>query len=168
MSTMPAIMAPRRARLGVLFVFGAAMGWLEGVVVVYIRGLFGMVHGPVTPPPHEVVERFAELPWLLPTEQSREVATILMLAAVAWLAADRAAARLGAFLFIFGVWDIVYYVVLYAMLRWPPSLGTIDVLFLIPPGPWWIQPVWLPVAASTVMIVVGTILFRETKLKLAR
>jgi hypothetical protein len=168
MSVMPAIMATRRARLAALFVFAAAMGWLEGVVVVYIRGLFGMAHGEAIPPPGEVVQRFAGLPWLLPTEQSREVATILMLAAVAWLAADRAAARLGAFLFIFGVWDIVYYVALYALLRWPPSLGANDVLFLIPPGPWWTQPVWFPILASVIMIVVGTILFRETKLRFAR
>ena len=165
---MAPIMATRRARLVALFVFGAAMGWLEGVVVVYIRGLFGMGHGEVIPPPGEVVQRFAALPWLLPTEQSREVATIVMLLAVAWLAADRAKARLGAFLFIFGVWDIVYYVALYAMLRWPPGLGTIDVLFLIPPGPWWTQPVWMPVLASVIMIAVGTVLFRETKLPFAR
>jgi hypothetical protein len=143
------------ARLGVLVLFAAAMGWLEGVVVVYIRGLFGMGHGAPIPPPGEVVERFAQLPWLLPTEQGREVATIVMLATVAWLGASRARARLGAFLVIFGVWDIVYYVALYAMLRWPPSLGTMDVLFLIPPGPWWNQPVWVPVATSAVMIALG-------------
>ena len=82
-----------------------------------------------------------------------------MLAAVAWLSAARARARFGAFLVIFGVWDIVYYLALYAMLRWPPSLTTMDVLFLIPPGPWWNQPVWLPVAISTVMILVGVRLF---------
>jgi hypothetical protein len=136
------------------------MGWLEGVVVVYIRGLFGMGHGAPIPPPADVVQQFARMPWLLPTEQGREVATLVMLATVAWLGASRLRARVGAFLVIFGVWDIVYYIALYAMLRWPPSLATMDVLFLIPPSPWWTQPVWVPVAISTVMIIAGVRLFR--------
>lgn len=152
-----------RARLLALLAFAVAMGWFEGVVVVYIRGLFGMAHGETIPAPADVVERFGQLPWLLPTEQSREAATLVMLAAAAWLGARTARARFGAFLFIFGVWDIVYYIALYAMLRWPPSLATMDVLFLIPPGPWWYQPVWLPVAISCVMIGAGLALFRKSE-----
>lgn len=149
------------SRLAALLLFAVGMGWLEGVVVIYIRGLFGMGHGAPIPPPGDVVEQFARMPWLLPTEQGRELATLVMLAAVGWLAARRWRARFGAFLVIFGVWDIVYYVALYAMLRWPPSLATMDVLFLIPPHPWWNQPVWVPVAISGVMIAVGVALFRE-------
>lgn len=151
------------ARIVVLLLFAAAMGWLEGVVVVYIRGLFDMGHGEPIPPPADVVERFGRMPWLLPTEQSREAATLIMLAAVAWLSARRWRARIGAFLVIFGVWDIVYYLALYTLLRWPPSLTTMDVLFLIPPGPWWTQPVWVPVTISVVMIVVGAALFKESE-----
>ena len=45
------------------------------------------------------------------------------------------------------------------MLRWPPSLATMDLLFLIPPHPWWYQPVWMPVAISCVMIGAGLVLF---------
>jgi hypothetical protein len=153
--------AGRAARLTILLLFAAAMGWLEGVVVVYIRGLLGATHGPGTPSPAQVVARFGELPWLLPTEQGREVATIIMLATVAWLSAGSPRSRFGAFLILFGVWDIVYYVALYAMLRWPPSLVTMDVLFLIPPGPWWNQPVWLPLLISSLMIVAGIALFRD-------
>lgn len=156
----PAPARPRGpgARNAVLVVFGMAMGWLEAVVVVYIRGLFGMGHGEAIPPPGDVVERFGRLPWLLPTEQSREAATLVMLAAVAWLSARTWRARFGAFLLIFGVWDIAYYLALYAMLRWPPSLATLDVLFLIPPSPWWTQPVWVPVAISVGFITVGVTL----------
>ena len=84
--------------------------------------------------------------------------------AVIALASDlRIVADDARFAFLFGVWDIVYYVALYALLRWPPSLATVDVLFLIPPGPWWSQPVWVPVGISAGFIAVGVALFRETE-----
>ncbi len=146
-------------RLAVLVLFATAMGWLEAVVVVYLRALLGVAHGSAAPAPDELTRGIASLPWLIDTEQGREVATIVMLAAVAWLAAPRLLPRLGAFLVAFGVWDIVYYVALYLLLRWPPSLATLDLLFLIPPGPWWIQPVWVPVAISCAMIAAGSWLF---------
>ena len=147
------------ARLAWVALFAVAMGWLEAVVVVYIRAIIGLAHSETIPPAAEVMRRFVEQPWLLPTEQGREAATLVMLAAVAWLAAPRWPARLGAFLVVFGVWDIFYYVALYAMLRWPPSLATMDLLFLLPPHPWWYQPVWVPVAISCVMIAGGAVLF---------
>lgn len=149
------------SRLAALMLFAAAMGWLEGVVVVYIRGLFGMAHGSSVPPPEEVTRQFARLPWLMPTEQTREAATIIMIVAVAWLSARGFRGRLGAFLLVFGIWDIVYYVALYALLRWPPSLATMDVLFLIPPGPWWSQPVWVPLVIATAMAIVGVRLWQQ-------
>jgi len=159
-------LAPRQAPVGTrlwpLVLYAVAMGWLEGVVVVYIRAVLGLAHGAATPSPAEVVAHFHERPWLMPTEQAREIATLVMIGAVAWLAARTWRARFGAFLMVFGVWDIVYYVALYAMLRWPPSLTTMDVLFLVPPSPLWNQPVWVPVAISCVMIAVGVRLIGRT------
>jgi hypothetical protein len=149
------------ARLTALVVFAAAMGWLEAVVVVYIRGLLGFHEAAVPPDPAEMMRRLQSLPWLIPTEQTREAATIVMLAVVAWLAGRSLRSRFGAFLVSFGVWDIMYYVGLYALIRWPTSLATMDLLFLIPPHPWWSQPVWVPVAISCVMIAVGFALQRE-------
>jgi hypothetical protein len=146
-------------RFAVLVLFAVAMGWLEAVVVVYIRGLLGVAHGPRVLEPGEIARRFAELPWLLGTEQGREAATIVMLATVAWLAAPRARSRLGAFLVAFGAWDLAYYLALFALLRWPPSLATMDLLFLLPPGPWWYQPVWVPVVISCAMVLGGAWLF---------
>ncbi|TMQ69914.1 MAG: hypothetical protein E6K80_10195 [Candidatus Eisenbacteria bacterium] len=59
------------------------------------------------------------------------------------------------FLMLFGIWDIVYYVGLVAMVGWPTSLGAMDMLFLIPAHRWWYQPVWVPVSISCVMIAFG-------------
>jgi hypothetical protein len=150
-----------RSRLVALLLFAAAMGWLEGVVVVYIRSLIGLAHGPVVPSPAEVMERFHRVPWLLPTEQAREAATLVMLVAVAWLGGGRARERFGAFLMMFGAWDIVYYIALFTMLGWPPSLAAVDVLFLLPPSPLWYQPVWVPVAIAGAMVLVGARLYRR-------
>lgn len=140
-------------------VYAAAMGYLEAVVVIYIRGLLGMGPGDGMPAEAEVMRRFAGLPWLLGTEQTREVATLVMIASVAWLSAPGWRSRVGAFLVVFGVWDIAYYAGLYAHLRWPPTLATKDLLFLIPPGPWWYQPVWLPLLVSLGFILGGARLF---------
>ncbi len=156
--------APQRARLLALIAFAIAMGWLEGVVVVYIRALIGIERGDAMPHGADVVERLRAVPWLMVTEQTREMATLVMLAAVAWVAGRAWRARLGALLVCFGVWDIIYYVALRAMLGWPPSLATMDVLFLIPPHPIWYQPVWVPVAISAAMITIGTMLFAREDL----
>ena len=47
-----------------------------------------------------------------------------------------------AFLWAFGLWDILYYVWLWVMLGWPSSVLEFDVLFLIPLP--WIGPVLAP------------------------
>lgn len=138
-----------------LAAFAIAMGWLEAVVVVYMRSLVGLEHGEAMPAGDEVMRRLRAIPWLLPTEQGRELATMVMLASVAWLAVEGARRRLGAFLMIFGIWDMVYYVGLRVLVGWPSSLGAMDLLFLIPPHPWWYQPIWLPIMISVMMIAVG-------------
>jgi hypothetical protein len=144
---------PRRALW--LALYAIAMGWLEAVVVVYLRALVGLAHGDAMPRGEEVMTRLRAIPWMMPTEQSREAATLAMLAAVAWLGAERWRGRLGAFLMIFGIWDITYYVALRVLVGWPRSVLEMDLLFLIPPHPWWYQPVWVPVLISCVMIGVG-------------
>lgn len=144
-----------RSRVAGLALFATAMGWLEAVVVVYLRAMLELEHGAPMPEASEVMARIRSLPWLLPIEQGRELATMLMLAMVAWLGADRGGSRFGAYLMIFGVWDIAYYIGLRVMVGWPRSLAAMDLLFLIPPHPWWYQPVWLPVVMSCLMIGTG-------------
>jgi hypothetical protein len=89
------------ARFLILVANAVAMGWLEAVVVVYIRGLVGIARHETIPAQAEVMQRIGSVPWLLATEQGRELATMVMLATVAMLAARRWLARLGAFLIVF-------------------------------------------------------------------
>jgi hypothetical protein len=137
-----------RSRWLVVVLFGTAMGWMESATVVYLRMLVGRVNpyqlNPL--PRHDALGN---------TELVRELATLLMLLAVGWLAGRTWRTRLAYSLIAFGVWDILYYVFLAMIARWPQSLLDWDVLFLIP-LPWW-GPVIAPVTIAALMVVGGTL-----------
>jgi hypothetical protein len=89
-------------------------------------------------------------PAMAAIEIGREAATLIMLLGVAALAgADRWEWFL-AFCLSFGVWDIFYYAWLWIFVRWPPSLFTWDLLFLIPVP--WSGPVLAPVLVSGALV----------------
>jgi hypothetical protein len=132
----------------VLAVFGVAMGVLEAAIVVYMRELWypeGFSFPVADIPPN-----------ILGVELWREAATLVMLGSVGFLAGRRVLDRFLYFLFIFGIWDIVYYLGLKAFIGWPPSLLAWDVLFLIPVT--WVGPVLAPVVCSLTMIIMALIL----------
>lgn len=141
-----------------LTVFAVGMAYVESAVVAYLRFLYypnGFVvggHGDLA----------AVAPAALSIEIWREVATMVVLVTVAVLAAGRSWwERLACFMWAFAVWDIFYYVWLYALLRWPPDLMTLDVLFLIPRA--WVAPVLLPVTISGVMMAAAATILRRTR-----
>ena len=139
-------------RILTLTAFAVAMGYMEAVIVVYIRHLGGMV--PMPPGALDYRQFLTQLPpFVIPTEQTREAATIIMLVALALAVGRSTREKVCVFLLAFGVWDIFYYVGLKALLNWPPRLTTTDVLFLIPQP--WFAPVWLPLAVSAGMIAVA-------------
>jgi hypothetical protein len=122
-----------RRRLA-LVVYAIAMGYLEAAVVVYLRALYypeGFSF-PLEPMDARI----------LAVEVGREAATLVMILAVAWAASKSAWQILTGFALVFGVWDLVYYVGLKALLNWPASITEPDILFLIPSV--WIGPVWAP------------------------
>ena len=140
--------------------FAAAFGFMEAVVVVYLRAMLAQVSGygadleavarisaDFTLHPQNVA---AFPPGILRIEAYREAATILMLAAVALLTVPRRRERWAIFLWCFALWDLVYYAGLWATLRWPASPGTPDILFLIPVP--WVAQVWLPITVSLLTI----------------
>lgn len=140
------------SKLILLAVFGLAMAHLEGVVVVYLRKALGILDSESN---KESVEKFPKR--YLQIEMTREAATIIMLVAIAWLAGGTWLERGVLFLWTFAFWDLFYYVSLYILIKWPPTLKTIDVLFLIPVP--WIAPVWFPIGVSSLTITVIAILY---------
>ena len=139
-------------RLILLALFGIAMAHLEGVVVVYLRKALGM---PDSESNKESVNKFPR--HYLIIEMTREAATIIMLILIAYLVGNSWLERGIFFLWTFAFWDLFYYVSLYILIKWPPTLTTIDVLFLIPVP--WIAPVWFPVGVSSITIIIIAILY---------
>jgi len=135
-------------RWAVVILFAAAMAWVESAVVLDLRTLVNRIQPYQASP----LPRSANLGT---AEAVREAATLVMLAAVGWLAGQTWRSRLGYAMVAFGVWDILYYVWLKVITGWPQTLFDWDVLFLLP-VPWW-GPVLAPVLISSLMIVGGTL-----------
>ena len=139
-------------KLLLLAVFGIAMAHFEGVVVVYLRKALGMLDSDGN---KESVERIPKR--FLFIEMTREAATIVMLVVIAILVGTTWLERGVFFLWTFAFWDLFYYLSLYILIKWPPTLRTIDVLFLIPVP--WIAPVWFPIGVSSLTIIIIALLY---------
>lgn len=133
--------------------FAIAMAFLETAVVVYIRKLYypeGFMF------PMKLIDSDIAL-----TEFLREVATLIMLVGIGYIAGRNKIERFAYFIFTFAIWDIFYYVFLYALLQWPSSLLTWDVLFLIPCT--WVGPVLAPVLNSLCMILLFFVILNSVE-----
>jgi hypothetical protein len=133
-------------KLLLLAIFGIAMAHFEGVVVVYLRKALGLLDSESN---KESIEKFPVR--YLKIEMTREAATIIMLVILALLAGTTWIEKGVFFLWVFAFWDLFYYLSLYILIKWPPKLTTIDVLFLIPKP--WIAPVWFPIGVSSLTIL---------------
>jgi|WetSurMetagenome_2_1015567.scaffolds.fasta_scaffold00747_5 hypothetical protein len=136
-----------RNKLIIIAVFAGAMGILEAIVAYYLRLLYypGGFRFPLVMMPDTVLH----------VEIVREAATIVMLLTVALLTGKGKAGRVVLFLYMFGIWDILYYLGLKVLVGWPGSLLTWDLLFLIPLP--WAAPVLAPVICSIFFIAAGVI-----------
>jgi hypothetical protein len=159
----------RRVAAGLLL-FGISFGYLEAAVVVYLRTVYDPIRIQIRPerPPEDLFPliTFEQLQraapdrlWLLGVEVGREAATILMLAAIAIVVTGEWQMWLPAFAVAFGTWDLFFYVFLKVLLRWPASLFTWDILFLIPVP--WAAPVLAPVIVSLSIIACGLVALRR-------
>jgi hypothetical protein len=134
--------------LTLLTLFALAMGYLEAACVVSLKQLYF---------PEGYHAPFHAIPaTALLLEQWREVATLVMIGGVALLRSSGIREFLARGLWVFGVWDLTYYVFLRFLTGFPARLSDLDIAFLVP-GPW-VLPVWVPVAASTACLLVALLL----------
>jgi hypothetical protein len=133
----------------VVTIFAIAMGYLESAVVVYLREIY-YPQGFAFPLKMMDVN-------IAVTELFREFATLVMLAGIGFIAGRSWLERFGFFIFAFGIWDIFYYLFLFALLGWPESLFTWDILFMLPTT--WVGPVLAPMINALTMIIFGTLIW---------
>ena len=139
-----------------LTLFAAAFALVEAAVVIYLRKLL-QVEG-------SNINLFYIPQEIYFIETAREVATLVLLLSVGFLAGQRPMGRFGSFIIAFGIWDILYYVWLATFHNWPKSLLDWDLLFLVPQP--WMAPILAPVLVSVGLVFCGYwLLMREEKEK---
>lgn len=141
--------------------FGISFGFVESSVVVYLRAAVGLLPGyggslsdvaRLSADIYQQTQILGELPKsLLRVEMFREIASVVMLLSVAFISVKASRERIAIFLWTFAIWDIFYYVGLWATVRWPASLVTSDILFLIPVP--WVSQIWFPITVSALSII---------------
>jgi hypothetical protein len=126
-------------------IFAAAFAFVEAAVAISLKRLYY---------PGGWKEPFFALPGqanLL--EQVREIATLVMIAAVASLGRPSWREGIARGLWIFGIWDLGYYAFLMWLTGFPATLLDRDLVFLVPIV--WVFPVWVPVLVSIVSLLVA-------------
>ncbi len=153
-------MSTLHRRLIWLTLFSIAMAYVEAVLVVHLRTIY-YADNPLAIFPLTILSQRD-----LNIELAREVATVVMILSVALLAEKGLTRVIAAFVYVFGLWDICYYIWLKLMIGWPQSWMEWDVLFLIP---WpWFGP-WITPALIALMFVVwgGRTLYQQTHSRFA-
>lgn len=143
-------------RASTVAAYALAMAYLESAVVVYLQRALSMTPATLFP-----LRDQATLGGLGSIEVGREVATIVMLATVGWLAGRTSLERFAWTSVAFGIWDIGYYFWLWVFVGWPTSFGTTDLLFLLPVP--WVAPVLAPILVSIALITFGLIVARRIR-----
>jgi hypothetical protein len=136
-------------------IFAIAFAWVESAVVVYLRDIFygGDFHFPLIIGWEGDKRNPSPLIWI---EFGREIATLIMLFSVGWMAGRNWVDKFAFFIIAFGIWDIFYYIWLNVMIKWPQSLMTWDLLFFVPLP--WVGPVITPVLIAFAMVGMGSLL----------
>ena len=127
-------------------IFAISMAFLESTIVVYLRELYYQ----------DNIQNIFPLKFLTQINYSleigREISTLLMIFSVAVLVSGVSISKAFiTFLYIFGFWDIFYYIWLNLIIVWPVSLFEWDVLFLVPSI--WLAPWICPVLISLVFVI---------------
>lgn len=157
----------KRQQLFLITLFGIGFGVVEASIVIYIRASLGFLPGfngtifdvwRLAPPVYNQAVALIQFPQsYFIFETIREAATMVMFVSISLLLAKGFKERVAVFMLAFAVWDITYYAHLWLMTRWPTSLTSPDVLFLIPQP--WLGQVWFPLFVSllaTFVVIVSS------------
>jgi len=140
-------MSDKTRNLVWLTLFAICMAQVEASLVVHLRSVYYPGNPLEIFPLNLLTHRD------LAIELVRELATVVMILAVALLTTRGFTRVFAVFVYVFGLWDIFYYLWLKIMIGWPVSWLEWDVLFLIP---WpWLGPWLSPVLIALLFVVWG-------------
>jgi hypothetical protein len=148
------------SKMLLLGVFASAMAFFEAIVNVYLRRLMPLKSWQAEVTDYGSLVHFMERHHLLWTEQAREVAVIIMLIVVAYLAGSHAKQKAGAFLFTASIWNISYYIFLSMLIKWPPTLAAWDAHFMVPRP--LMAPIYVSIIVSLALLMVSVILLKSS------
>jgi hypothetical protein len=132
-----------------LTLLGISFAFIESSVVIYLRKLY-YPDGNLFP--------LKEIPKdVLIVEILRELSTLILIFSSSVLSGRTKITKIASFFYIFGIWDIFYYIFLFIFIKWPKSIFDWDILFLIPLP--WASPVYAPVLCSISFIIFSIFLF---------
>ena len=126
-------------------VFAIAFAFVEAAIAIALKALY--YPGGWRPPFHPLPGAANLL------EQAREIATLVMIASVAAVGRPSPREWVARALWIFGLWDLGYYLFLRWLTGFPSSLLDPDLVFLVPVV--WVFPVWVAVVVSVAAIVLA-------------
>jgi len=142
--------APRAGYVALTF-YAAAMAWVEAACVVSLKRLY-FPEGWAAPF-HRIPDPGLRL------EQWREVATLVMIGAVASLGRPGLRIALARGLWMFGLWDLLYYAFLRYLTGFPSRFQDLDLVFLVPRP--WVAPVGSACLAAFACAVGAQVLSRR-------
>ncbi|MCK4324085.1 MAG: hypothetical protein KAW89_06105 [Armatimonadetes bacterium] len=142
-------------RLALLSAFAIALGYLQASARLYVHRILGI--GPLAANfDPNVLQQAPD--WLISSQQTSEVALIILLTVFALLVARRLSHKLGVFVFAGGLARLIYYGSLKIAVGWPASWMTQDCLLWIP-RPWYGQ-IWIALVVSAGAVALGLVLLR--------
>ncbi len=131
-----------------LTLFTITFGYCESALVYYLHDLF-----------YPDGFSYPFLPFhtkMLIVDMVREIAATLVIVVVVCMAARGSWRRLALFMYVFGLWEIIYYAGLYLLEGWPKSLLSNDLIFLVPVP--WSGPVLAPLLISVFLILSAAVI----------
>ncbi len=139
--------------LALVSAFAIALGYLQALGSLYVHHILG-----IGPPAADFnPSKLQQAPdWLITSQQTEQVALLILLTAFALLTAQRLVHKLGVFVFVSGLTTLARYASLKAATAWPDSWMTQDCLLWIP-SPWYGQ-IWVAVVVSTAAVALGLLL----------
>ncbi len=138
-----------KKRLAVLTLFSITFAFFVTAVMYFIRSHY-YPNGFAFP-----VKLLKGLPFAI--EYMRQLANLVIIFSVAYLAGRNFNQRMAAFIFVFGLWDIFYYIWFYILIQWPSSFMNWDLLYRVPVH--WSGPVIAPILVSLALICAALFIF---------